>query len=206
MSHRTDSSERPSLADTFLAVARVFAERSTCPGGARHGCVITVDDRVIATGYGSPPIGAPACPTCYLRDEFARTGKKDWSVCPSIHAEANAVACAARNGVSTKGATAWVTREPCERCYALLRAAGIIKVYWSQGANMDGKRIDTPSKEFQVPVSGPSGVPSPTQDLSFHAYTRVPGRQCGHCSGDLAKSRVPGYLYCTRCGVGSIPE
>lgn len=155
MDIRTDSTERPSLADTFFTVARAFAERSTCPDGARHGCVITVDDRVIATGYGSPPIGMPACPTCYLRDEFARTGRKDWSVCPAVHAEANAVACAARNGVSTKGASAWVTREPCEQCYAILKAAGIAKVFWSQGANWDGKRIDTPSNEIPISLVEP---------------------------------------------------
>lgn len=133
--HRTDGSLRPTLDDTFFAIAQILAERSTCPEGARHGCVITVDNRIIATGYGSPAIGVAPCEKCWLREKYEATGIKDWSVCPSIHAEANAVACAARNGISTQGGVAWITREPCERCATLLRSAGITYFRWPVFAN-----------------------------------------------------------------------
>jgi dCMP deaminase len=150
---RTDGTERPTLDDTFFAVAGIFAERSTCPDGARHGCVITIDDRVVATGYGSPAIGFPPCKKCWLREEFARTGVKNWSVCPAIHAEVNAVACAARNGVSILYATAWVTREPCERCYAVFHSAGIAEVCWPEALTGEKRATHYIRRVLQIPVS-----------------------------------------------------
>jgi dCMP deaminase len=127
---------RPSLEETFLAVAAVLAERSTCPDGARHGCVITVDNRIVATGYGSPASGIPPCGECHLRKKFYETGIKDFSVCPACHAEVNAVACAAFNGVSIRGGVAWVTREPCDGCRRLLRNAGISTLIWPDGKSL----------------------------------------------------------------------
>jgi dCMP deaminase len=123
---------RPSLEETYLAVAALLAERSSCPDGARHGCVITVDDRIVATGYGSPAQSVAPCERCWLREEFIRTGIKDWSVCPAVHAEINAVATAARNGVSIHGGTAYVTREPCEACRRVLLNAGVATVIAKQ--------------------------------------------------------------------------
>lgn len=125
---RTDGSTRPTRRAVFLTVAETLAALSTCPEGARHGAVITVDDRIVATGYGSPAAGVSPCGECWLRKKFAETGVKDWSVCPAVHAEANAVACAARNGVSVLGGTAWVTRDPCEACARLLKNAGL--AFW----------------------------------------------------------------------------
>ncbi len=127
---------RPSLRDTFLDVAAVLAERSTCPEGARHGCVITVDNRIVATGYGSPASGVPPCEECWLRKKFRETGIKDFSVCPACHAEENAIACAAFNGVSVRGGAIWITREPCDRCHRLLRNAGINMMIWPEGQRL----------------------------------------------------------------------
>src|SRR5262245_49260748 len=130
---RTDRTRRPTIGETFLAVAQILAERSTCPEGARHGAVITVHDRVVATGYGSPAAGAPPCRECWLRKRFAETGVKDWSVCPSVHAEANAVASAARIGAPIMGGVIWVTREPCAACARLLLNAGVVMARWPGG-------------------------------------------------------------------------
>jgi dCMP deaminase len=84
-------------------------------------------------GYGSPPVGVPPCRECWLRLEKERTGKKDWSVCPSVHAEANAVAMAAKFGVSVAGASAYVTAEPCDECLRLLANAGVFVVVTAAG-------------------------------------------------------------------------
>ncbi len=130
---RTDKTERPSLDQTFLAIAAVLAERSTCPDGARHGAVITIDNRIVATGYGSPAAGVDPCERCWLREHRARTGVKDFSVCPSVHAEANAVATAARNGISVLGGHVWVTRMPCDGCWRLLINAGLAHAFWPGG-------------------------------------------------------------------------
>ena len=125
MNQRTDGSTRPTMDDVLDEVALVLAQRSTCPEGARHGAVIAVDGRIVATGYGSPATGDAPCERCWLREKFALTGIKDWTVCPSVHAEANAIGHAARYGVSVAGGTLHVTRPPCDPCRRLLRNAGV---------------------------------------------------------------------------------
>jgi dCMP deaminase len=58
------------------------------------------------------------------------------------HAESNAVAFAARQGISTDGATLFVTVSPCEVCARLLIAAGIVEVVYDEEYRKDeGIRI-----------------------------------------------------------------
>lgn len=125
---RTDGSPRPLLDDMFMVVAEAIATRSTCPDGARHGAVIVLDGHIVATGYGSPAAGVPPCQRCWLRESEKETGAKDWSTCPSVHAEANAVAMAAKFGHALWGARAYVTRDPCSQCLRLLHNAGVLEV------------------------------------------------------------------------------
>lgn len=49
----------------------------------------------------------------------------------ATHAEANALAFAAREGISTAGGMLYVSVSPCEVCSHLLIAAGIKRVVWS---------------------------------------------------------------------------
>ena len=112
-----------------MAIAGVLAERSSCPEGARHGAVVVLDDRVIASGYGSPSVGEIPCAKCWLRVHFAETGIKDWSLCPAVHAEANAIINAARHGVPVKGGTLYVTKTPCGHCRRILKNAGIVRFF-----------------------------------------------------------------------------
>ena len=46
----------------------------------------------------------------------------------ATHAEANAIAAAAKQGISTEGATCYTTVSPCATCARLLIAAGITRV------------------------------------------------------------------------------
>jgi len=125
-SRRTDGSPRPLLDNMFMDVAEVIAARSTCPDGARHGAVLVMDGHIVATGYGSPAAGVPPCDECWLRKKYKETGVKDWSVCPSVHAELNAVAMAAKFGIRVWGSTVFLTKEPCEPCARLLKNAGVV--------------------------------------------------------------------------------
>lgn len=50
----------------------------------------------------------------------------------ATHAEANALAYAARQGISTDGCTLYVTVSPCDTCSRLLIAAGIRRVVWHE--------------------------------------------------------------------------
>lgn len=60
----------------------------------------------------------------------------------ATHAEARLIAQAARDGRSTEGAVLYVTDFPCPPCAKLIAAAGIARVYYSNGyAVLDGQDV-----------------------------------------------------------------
>lgn len=104
---------RPSPDQILISHAMLVSQRSTCPR-LRVGAVIARESRVIASGYNGTPPGMAHC-----------QHPNDAPCEDAVHAEANAVAFAARYGVSTKDATIYVTTAPCLRCAQLIIAAGI---------------------------------------------------------------------------------
>ena len=50
----------------------------------------------------------------------------------TIHSELNAILHAARQGVSVKGSTIYVTLAPCSACSAMIAQAGITRVVFKQ--------------------------------------------------------------------------
>ena len=50
----------------------------------------------------------------------------------TVHAEANAVAQAARNGSRIDGATLYVTASPCWACFRLVANAGITRIVFGE--------------------------------------------------------------------------
>jgi len=54
----------------------------------------------------------------------------------TIHAEANAIAEAARKGLSLEGAAMYVTTFPCPVCAKLLAVSGIKKLYYQKGYSL----------------------------------------------------------------------
>ncbi len=60
----------------------------------------------------------------------------------SIHSEAEAIAKAAKSGISLDGAIAYITTFPCPNCARLLVTAGIKRVYYSKGYSLlDAEKI-----------------------------------------------------------------
>lgn len=116
-------SSRPPIDPLFMGFASLMAARSTCLRGT-VGAVIAQDRRPVAAGYvGSPP-GQPHC-----LDVGCILGP-DGGCIATIHAEANAISWAARQGVKTLGATLYTTMMPCRKCAQLILSAGIIRVYY----------------------------------------------------------------------------
>jgi len=72
------------------------------------------------------PDGSPYCHRRAL--DIADVDK--YNFCRASHAEANAIAQAASHGVAIKGATLYVTLEPCYVCVKLLATAKIEAVYF----------------------------------------------------------------------------
>ncbi len=127
---------RPGWHEYFMAVAKLISTRSTC-NSRPTGAVIVRDRHILATGYNGSPPGAPHClgtfnpdgtPFCYSR-HMGAADKDKYNYCRSSHAEANAVAQAARLGMSIEGAAVYTTLAPCFICTKLLAAARVREVY-----------------------------------------------------------------------------
>lgn len=121
---------RPSWDEYFLLLAKLAATRSTCLSRP-VGAVIVQNKQVLATGYNGAIPGGPHCTDegrCYRRSlSFANDANKQ-NYCRSSHAEANALAQAARRGVAIDGATMYQTLAPCYTCTKLMAVAGIKRV------------------------------------------------------------------------------
>ncbi len=123
---------RPPWDTHFLRLAALTAERSTCPRAA-VGCVLTFNNRIISTGYNGAPSGMAHCTDagCTMHDGHCLR---------TVHAEANAIADAARRGVMVEGAIAYITHAPCIHCAKLLVSAGVQRIVYAapyeDGANM----------------------------------------------------------------------
>ena len=127
MSQSTDAAEpRPRLPwdDYFMSIAQVVASRSTCD--RKHvGAVIVRDRTILSTGYNGSIRGMPHC------DEVGHLMENGHCVA-TIHAEANALVQAARNGVNIAGAAIYITASPCWSCFKLIANAGIAAIYYGE--------------------------------------------------------------------------
>ncbi|MEX0322831.1 MAG: cytidine/deoxycytidylate deaminase family protein [Puniceicoccaceae bacterium] len=98
--------------------------RSACDR-LQVGCILVTAgkqaNRIIAAGYNGFLPGAPHI--SHVRDGHELA---------TVHAEQNAIADAARRGISLEGATAYISHFPCINCAKLLASAGIqhIKYHW----------------------------------------------------------------------------
>ena len=106
----------------FIKLAHEVSTWSIDPS-TKVGCVLVKNKRVISTGYNGFPKN--------ISDSFDRLMDRKQKYEITVHAEVNAVTTAALHGVSTDGATAYVTWNPCSRCAAVLINAGITSVYAS---------------------------------------------------------------------------
>lgn len=108
----------------FMNIARQVASRATCD--RKHvGAVIVRDRSILSTGYNGSIRGLPHC------DEVDHMMEGGHCV-RTVHAEANAIAQAARNGVRLEGGEIYVTASPCWNCFKLVANAGIRKIYFGE--------------------------------------------------------------------------
>lgn len=108
----------------FMNIARQAATRSTCDR-KQVGAVIVRDKTILSTGYNGSIRGMPHC------DEVGHLMEGGHCVA-TVHAEANAIIQAAKNGVRIDGAELYTTASPCWNCFKLLANAGIGKVYYGE--------------------------------------------------------------------------
>ena len=120
---------RPTWDEYFLNIAVEVAKRSTCDR-ANVGAVLVRDKRILTTGFNGSPSGLPHCD----HDGHLLV---DGHCVRTIHAETNAIIQAALHGVSTKGATCYVTHFPCINCTKTLINAGVVRVVYRNDYRVD---------------------------------------------------------------------
>lgn len=103
----------------FMTLAYKAANRSTCMAGRKVGAQFAAGKTPLVNGFNGVPAGYPHPTSCKRVDMGCKTGE-GLSLCPCNHAEINAIAMAAKEGVSLNGATLYTTSRPCPQCMGAL--------------------------------------------------------------------------------------
>ncbi len=122
---------RPNWQEYFMVIAKICSSRSTCLSRPT-GAVIVKDKHILTTGYNGAMPGAAHCSDegeCFRRKANIPDIDK-YNFCRATHAEANALAQAARYGISVAGAVVYTTLAPCYVCFKLLATSHISRVYY----------------------------------------------------------------------------
>lgn len=143
----------------FMPIARAFAAMSKDPS-TKVGCVVlgTGSFEVRASGWNGAVRGCKA-------DEDTRFQTRETRLAWACHAEANAIANAARTGTPLMGSTMVVTHLPCSSCAKLIVQAAISCVICPK-----------PEPEFAARWA---------EDI---AVTRAMFRECGVCLEDYVEA------------------
>jgi dCMP deaminase len=196
---------RPSWDEYFLLIAKLVSTRSTC-NSRPTGAVLVKDKQILATGYNGSMPGAPHCidetlddgtPYCHRRAlKIADVDK--YNYCRASHAEANAIAQAARSGVAIKGAALYVTLQPCFVCLKLLASAQIKRVYFELAyESMDEARDafwEKAVKEAGIEVFQQLSISEADLAYILPSLTGVTSRRRLAATAALTKSQRVGAL------------
>ena len=110
--------------DYFMNIARQVSTRSTCD--RKHvGAVVVRERTILSTGYNGSIRAMPHC------DDVGHDLENDHCVA-TVHAEANAIIQAAKNGVQVDGAEIYTTASPCWNCFKLIANSGIRQIYYGE--------------------------------------------------------------------------
>jgi dCMP deaminase len=136
-----------------MQIAAVVASRSTCPR-KYVGAVIVRNRTILSTGYNGSIRGMPHCSDVGHMME-------DGHCVATIHAEANAIIQAARNGVMIEGSTVYVTASPCWSCFKQIANAGVVRICY--GEFYRDERIFAVAKQIglelvHIPFQSPGAV------------------------------------------------
>jgi dCMP deaminase len=95
------------------------------------GAVVVRDKRILSTGYNGAPTNCKHCSEVgCLRQQLNVPSGERHELCRALHAEQNAIAQAAQHGMSMKGATIYVTNQPCSLCAKLIINAGLSHIIY----------------------------------------------------------------------------
>jgi dCMP deaminase len=104
----------------YMKMALEWAKLSYCKR-AQVGSLIVKDGMIISDGFNGAPTG-------YNNDCEDCDDKTHWYI---LHSEANAILKCAKNGVSCKDATIYLTHSPCRECSKLIYQAGLKRLVYN---------------------------------------------------------------------------
>ncbi len=165
----------------FMAIATQVATRSTCD--RKHvGAVIVREKMILATGYNGSLRGLEHC------DDVGHL-MQDGHCVRTVHAEANALVQAARNGVQTVGAGIYVTASPCFSCFKLIANAGIARIVF--GEFYRDERIFSFSEQLQIQLLHlpPLAAPGESASVSPERASWAPRVGCWWWARAVASMR-----------------
>ncbi|PTL85427.1 cytidine/deoxycytidylate deaminase family protein [Vitiosangium sp. GDMCC 1.1324] len=122
-------SNRSSWDQYFMDIAHQVASRATCD--RRHvGALLVRDRTILSTGYNGSIRGLPHC------DDVGHLMENGHCVA-TVHAEANAIIQAAKNGVRIDSerdnpTTLYTTASPCWPCFKLIANAGVRRIVYGE--------------------------------------------------------------------------
>ena len=124
MSVRAQARPRVDWDEYFMNIAREVSTRSTCDRKF-VGAVVVRDKTILSTGYNGSIRKMPHCSEVgHLMDHGHCVA--------TIHAEANAILQAAKNGVRIDDSTLYTTASPCWHCFKLIANAGIRRICYGE--------------------------------------------------------------------------
>ncbi|MDR1482826.1 MAG: dCMP deaminase family protein [Synergistaceae bacterium] len=163
----TETAVRPGWDEYFMAMAKLASSRSTC-NSRPTGAVVVSEKHILSTGYNGAPPGATHClghfmedgtPYCHSRFMGADESSK-FDYCRAAHAEANAIAHAARMGISLEGSRIYTTLSPCHTCMKLLAVAGVRYIFFERDYDSSDKIRDAYWNDIR-------------QEYGFEIYDRI---------------------------------
>lgn len=116
-----------------MSVAHLVSRRATCTR-AHIGAVIVRENNILSTGYNGAPTGLPHChdDNCRIYRCTHPDGTVEENCVNTIHAEINAIAQAAKHGISIRDSDIYITASPCIHCLKVLINVGIKTIYYDK--------------------------------------------------------------------------
>jgi dCMP deaminase len=131
------ASQATSWDEIYLFKAFIMATQSHCQS-RQAAAIIVKDGREIATGINGTVAGIINCDQIFpskTSADWNRDAHHKFQLVNGIHAEMNAIAYAAKNGIAIGGTTLYCTTEPCNDCLKTIMAAGIKRVIYAEKYN-----------------------------------------------------------------------
>jgi dCMP deaminase len=146
-----------------MQTARAVGQRSLCSRDRVGAVIVSAQNRIIDTGYNGPPagwlVGSGNCDVWCDRAANAKTHPgsmkpdvrhlaSDYSDCPSLHAEANALMFGDRD--SRVGGSIYVSSTVCMGCAKLIANSGLLKVFYAKPEIDDSHRSPQRAMDFMM--------------------------------------------------------